>query len=97
MSPLSVFPKDHRHLVPRQRENVYKTFRFTSKTSRQVVVFGAVVPAIIGAACYLNDVSEQTRRDRSAFIKTIQANQDWAGKKRGESLMVSAPAAVQQE
>lgn len=39
------------------RENVYKTFRFTSTTSRQVLVFGAVVPALIGAACYFNDVS----------------------------------------
>ncbi|KAJ9102703.1 hypothetical protein QFC20_004976 [Naganishia adeliensis] len=54
------------------RENVYKTFRFTSTTSRQVLVFGAVVPALIGAACYYND-----------------ATQDWAGKKRGESLMAS--------
>ncbi|GHJ90077.1 hypothetical protein NliqN6_6479 [Naganishia liquefaciens] len=62
------------------RENVYKTFRFTSKTSRQVVVFGAVVPALIGAACYFND-----------------ANQDWAGKRRGESLMVSSPAQTKQE
>ncbi|KAI5451081.1 hypothetical protein NCC49_001959 [Naganishia albida] len=39
------------------RENVYKNFRFTSTSSRQVLVFGAVVPALIGAACYFNDAT----------------------------------------
>lgn len=43
------------------RENVYKNFRFTSKTSRQVFVYGAVVPALIGAICYYNDVSALAR------------------------------------
>lgn len=69
------------------RENVYKTFRFTSTSSRQVLVFGAVVPALIGAACYYNDVSIPVSSPTHSTDALPQATQDWAGKKRGESLM----------
>jgi hypothetical protein len=57
------------------RENVYKTFRFTSTTSRQVLVFGAVVPALIGAACYYNDVS----RPRCLFPRSCSRLTPFAG------------------
>lgn len=40
-----------------QRENVYKTFKFTPKTATQVLVWGAIVPATVGLALYYQDVS----------------------------------------
>ncbi|KAH8081888.1 hypothetical protein HD553DRAFT_343961 [Filobasidium floriforme] len=34
------------------RENVYRTFKFTPKTARQVTLWGALVPALVGLGAW---------------------------------------------
>jgi hypothetical protein len=40
-----------------QRENVYRTFRFTPKTARLVTVWGAIVPGLVGLTAWSVNVS----------------------------------------
>lgn len=40
-----------------QRENVYQHFRFTTRATRNVVMWGAVFPVFIAGIAYVYDVS----------------------------------------
>jgi hypothetical protein len=43
---------------PPQRENVWRFFRFTQRTSRQSLLWGALVPLGVFAICQQQDVSD---------------------------------------
>jgi hypothetical protein len=54
------YPQDctRTRLTPRrQRENVWKTFRFTNRTARLSVIWGVLFPVAVYSVCQKQDVS----------------------------------------
>ena len=46
-----------RKFADMQRENVYQTFKWTPRATRQVLLWGAIVPGTIAALAWRYDVS----------------------------------------
>lgn len=51
-----------------QRENVWRFFRFTQRTSRQSLLWGALVPLGVFAICQQQDVSLPSLRVPASLL-----------------------------
>ena len=62
-------------LMPLQREDVYKGFRFTPYTTRKVLTWAVLVPGIVGYLVYTNQVRTMLRANQPPSNITSFAEQ----------------------